>query len=339
LEVQVNRGANRGVDNNALYSLVSNNWLTTQPRAFTASQAYAPVTLADASAIAWDGTSQPWAKISLATNRGLGPMQNPLQGVLYHLEVKRAVANTAITFDPIYAGPGTTATQSTAANSVDVFEGFYDGTNVNLFLKGSYTIASAVSNTVLISDFFNNNTYDYYQLTGVAPDQVNLPGNTWSGYSSNCFKYRTATHVAEANGGAANYYDVGVADGTLQAIVTKPNGGTGGIMVRVASLNGFESGITLIADGTNSQWILCEYYKNGSGISTFNNLASGAMTLDTTNGNVLKINATGSTIKAYVDGVLKATQTDTYNAGSTKIGILNTTSNITRVDTLSFSTP
>lgn len=98
---------------------------TSAKNSWTAQQGFAAATLTDASAVAWNLTSQQVAKLTRAIS-GTAQMSDPtnmVNGNTYILWVQKASANTAtLTFTSSYRWPGSTAPiLTTTSGAVDIF--------------------------------------------------------------------------------------------------------------------------------------------------------------------------------------------------------------------------
>lgn len=90
----------------------------------------APITLTDASTIAWNANSGQTATVTLGGNRTMGAPTNLINGFYYLLTiVQDGTGSRTVTWNSIFRFTGNTApTLSTAAGSVDQVAFRYDGT-------------------------------------------------------------------------------------------------------------------------------------------------------------------------------------------------------------------
>src|SRR5690606_21324851 len=107
----------------------------------TAAQGFAMQTLTDASTIAWNGSTQQVATVTLAANRTMGTPSSLVTGFWYTLRVvQNGTGGWTLTWPSIFAWNGDIApVLSTTANAKDLFAFFYDGTNLigTMIAKGA----------------------------------------------------------------------------------------------------------------------------------------------------------------------------------------------------------
>jgi hypothetical protein len=310
----------------------SNTLLTTTPRAFTAAQVFTEQLLTDGATVNWNLDTQQIARVVLGGNRAIANPTNMKAGGLYELTIEQdAIGSRAPTWGDAYVGLPTLSSAAYRRHAM-LFRCY--GTDKMLCVaNNSYDATPPIEpgEGDMVIESFADVAAAGRALVGAAPNVLNTPGGVWvDGGGSGTVNVPAGNpgYGSNTNVTPIVYKETGESDVTIECLMRYTSNSSAGVQ-----------GIILRYTDSNNYWIFgANGSSGGLGITIWKKEAGGytnydyANTYNDTNGVMLKVVASSTDIKFYVDDVLKRTDTNAFNRTATKHGIggINLGANIAR---------
>jgi hypothetical protein len=299
----------------------SNTLLTTTPRAYTAAQGHAETTIADATTFDWNLDTNPRLRLpEIGSNKTINNPTNMRAGFEYTLVLPfNATGGYTITWGDAYKN---TPTLNTAGYRHNVTRWYCDGTRMVGMGVNTFDATPPVEpgEGVLVTEEFNDVGAAGRTVRGAAPDTLNTPGNLWiagrgESYQAGNVPSGNPGYATNSGTSSSNVYELAESDFFAEALMRfadATSSGHAGIVFRYVDSNNYWI-FGLNGAGGYKCWKV-----TGGGFTT---IVESTYTYNGTDGNLIRVEATGNTIVMKIDGTTVHTvASDSAHATATKHG-------------------